>query len=174
MTLIVVRSVTKICKKRHPSLHQWSMSSRRKKLWKSVLHRAKHNSRRIWRQETLFPQMMKNGWMLQVKSIRQRFQHGQSNGWGYLQSCQCDGFQNTHENAAANNGDNDIDDDTLIEPPPSHHEALQAKITIEKYIETINRLSKVWSWTWRTQAWTGPDPKCPGPDPDTGGPGPEL
>ena len=43
-----------------------------------------------------------------------------------------------HENAAANNGDNDIDDDALIEPPPLRHEALQAKITIEKYIETID------------------------------------
>ena len=42
------------------------------------------------------------------------------------------------ENVAANNGDNDIDDDTLIEPPMSHHEALWAKITIEKYIETID------------------------------------
>ena len=38
----------------------------------------------------------------------------------------------------ANNGDNDIDDDALIEPPLSCHEALQAKITIEKYIETID------------------------------------
>ena len=43
-----------------------------------------------------------------------------------------------HENMAANNGNNDIDDDALIEPPPSHHEALQAKIIIEKYIETID------------------------------------
>ena len=43
------------------------------------------------------------------------------------------------ENAAANNvGDNDIDDDAPIETPPSRHEALQAKITIEKYIETID------------------------------------
>ena len=129
--------------KRH--LHQWSMSSRKAwKLWKSVLHRAKHNSRWIWRQETLFPQMTKSGWMLQVKSTRRRFQHGWSDGWGYLQSCQCDGFQSTCENAAANNGDNDIDDDTLIEPPLSCHEALQAKITIEKYIETINE-----PYTWK-------------------------
>ena len=43
-----------------------------------------------------------------------------------------------HENAVANNGDNDIDNNTLIELPPSPHEALQAKITIEKYIETID------------------------------------
>ena len=43
-----------------------------------------------------------------------------------------------HENAAANNGDNDIDDDVLIEPPLSRHEALWAKITIEKYIKTID------------------------------------
>ena len=43
------------------------------------------------------------------------------------------------ENAAANNGDNNIDNDALIawEPPPSCHEALQAKSTIEKYIVTI-------------------------------------
>ena len=40
-----------------------------------------------------------------------------------------------HENAAAN----DVDDDTPIEAPPSLHEALQAKITIEKYIETIDK-----------------------------------
>ena len=67
--------------KRH--LHQWSTSSRRAwKLWKSMSHCTKHNSRQIWRQEILFPQMMKNGWML--KSIRRRFQHGQSDGWGYL------------------------------------------------------------------------------------------
>ena len=26
-------------------------------------------------------------------------------------------------------------------------------------------LSKVRSWTWRTQVRTGPDPKCPGPGP---------
>ena len=43
-----------------------------------------------------------------------------------------------HENVAANNGNNNIDDDALIEPPPSCHEALWAKITIEKYIETID------------------------------------
>ena len=43
-----------------------------------------------------------------------------------------------HENVVANNGDNNIDNDALIEPPPSCHEALQAKIIIEKYIETIN------------------------------------
>ena len=42
------------------------------------------------------------------------------------------------ENVAANNGDNNIDDDALIEPPLSHHEALWARITIEKYIETID------------------------------------
>ena len=46
------------------------------------------------------------------------------------------------ENAAANNGDNNIDDDALIawDPPPSHHEALQAKSTIKKYIEIISEL----------------------------------
>ena len=43
-----------------------------------------------------------------------------------------------HENVAANNGNNDIDDDALIKPPLSRHEALQAKITNEKYIETID------------------------------------
>jgi hypothetical protein len=42
------------------------------------------------------------------------------------------------ENAATNNGDNDIDNDVPIVPPPSRHEALQAKITIEKYISTID------------------------------------
>lgn len=42
------------------------------------------------------------------------------------------------ENMATNNGDNDIDDDSPIAPPPSRHEALQAKITIEKYISTID------------------------------------
>ena len=42
------------------------------------------------------------------------------------------------ENAAANNGDNDINNNALIEPPLSRHEALQVKITIEKYIETID------------------------------------
>ena len=43
------------------------------------------------------------------------------------------------ENADANNvGDNDVDDDAPIELPPSRHEALQAKITIEKYIAVID------------------------------------
>lgn len=43
------------------------------------------------------------------------------------------------ENAAANMvGDNDVDDDTTMEPPPSRHEALQAKIIIEKYIQAID------------------------------------
>ena len=41
--------------------------------------------------------------------------------------------------AANNVGDNDIDDNAPIEPPLSRHEALQAKITIEKYIETIDK-----------------------------------
>ena len=44
-----------------------------------------------------------------------------------------------HENAAANsNNDTDDDSDTPLKPPLSCHEALQAKITIEKYIETID------------------------------------
>ena len=43
------------------------------------------------------------------------------------------------ENAAANNvGDNDVDDDAPFELPPSRHEALQAKITIDKYIQSID------------------------------------
>ena len=43
------------------------------------------------------------------------------------------------ENAAANDiGDNDVNDDTPIDLPPSRYEALQAKITIEKYVATIN------------------------------------
>ena len=65
-----------------------------------------------------------------------------------------------HENAVANNGDNDIDNNTLIELPPSPHEALQAKITIEKYIETIDEpyahklesiLADFASSTWLTE-----------------------
>jgi hypothetical protein len=43
------------------------------------------------------------------------------------------------ENAAANDiGDDDVDDNAPIELPPSRHEALQAKIVIEKYVETID------------------------------------
>ena len=36
------------------------------------------------------------------------------------------------------------------------------------------RLSKVQSWTWKTQVQTRLDPKCLGPGPDMGGPGPRL
>ena len=32
----------------------------------------------------------------------------------------------------------DADDDAPTEPPPARHEALQAKIIIEKYIEAID------------------------------------
>jgi len=35
-------------------------------------------------------------------------------------------------------GDNDVDDNAPMEPPPSRHEAFQAKITIEKYIQAID------------------------------------
>ena len=40
----------------------------------------------------------------------------------------------------------------------------------------LNRLSKVRSWSWRTQVWTGPDPKYPGPGPagEWTKPGPNL
>ena len=55
------------------------------------------------------------------------------------------------ENAAANNGDNDIDNNALIEPPLWSHEALQAKITIEKYyIETMNLTHASWRVYWQT------------------------
>ena len=48
-------------------------------------------------------------------------------------------FKIERENAATNNvGDNDVDDDAPIELPPSRHEALQAKIAIEKYISTMD------------------------------------
>ena len=78
MTLTVVRSVTKICKKTSPSMVNVLKKGLKTLKKRVALHKTQSEKKR--RQETLFPQMTKNGWMLRVKSIRQRFQHGQSDG----------------------------------------------------------------------------------------------
>jgi len=43
-----------------------------------------------------------------------------------------------HENSSINGEDNDIDDDSPVIESPSHHEALQATATLQRFIVEID------------------------------------